>query len=74
MSGVEKIQAAEANVAQMQDALATVQSGLERAETVAVAAEEAKERSERAFQIVVGLLGVTLLVLFVSLRRRRRRS
>lgn len=39
-----------------------------------MAAEEAKERSEQTVRVVAGLLGVTLLLLMVSLRRRRRRS
>ncbi len=71
MDGVEKIRAAEANVAQMQDTLATLQAGLERAESVAVAAEEAKRRSEQALKLTFGLIGLSVILIAVSLRRRR---
>ncbi len=71
MSGVEKIQDAEARVAEMQDALATLQAGLERAEAVATAAEEAKQRSEQGMRLAVALIAVSLLLLVVSARRRR---
>lgn len=71
MDGIEKIRAAEANVAQMQDALTALQAGLERAESVAVAAEEAKQRSEQALKITFGLIGLSVLLILVSLRRRR---
>ena len=71
MDGVEKIRAAEANVAQMQDTLTALQAGLERAESVAVAAEEAKERSEQTLKLTFALIGLSVLVLLVSLRRRR---
>jgi hypothetical protein len=42
MTSIDKIQSAEAKVADLQDALAALQTGLERAEQVAVAAQEAK--------------------------------
>lgn len=71
MDGVEKIQAAEANVAQMQEALSALQTGLERAESVALAAEEAKQRSEQTLKITVGLIGLSVVLLLLSLRRRR---
>ena len=71
MDGVDKIRAAEANVAQMQDALTALQTGLERAEAVAVAAEEAKQRSEQALRITFGLIGLSVLLIIVSFRRRR---
>lgn len=71
MSSVDKVRAAEENVAQMQDALAAVQSGLERAEAVAVAAEEAKQHSDQALKLAVGLIGLSVLLIIVSLRRRR---
>lgn len=70
MSNVEKIQDAEARVAEMQDALASLQSGLERAEAVAVAAEEAKRRSEQGLKMAVALIGLSLVLLVVSARRR----
>lgn len=71
MSGVEKIQDAEARVAEMQEALATLQDGLQRAEAVALAAEEAKRRSERHLKVTVGLIAVVVLLLVASARKRR---
>lgn len=69
--GIEKIRAAEANVAQMQDALTTLQAGLERAEAVATAADEAKQRSEQALKVTVVLIGLSVVLLLLSARRRR---
>ena len=71
MDNIEKIRAAEENVAQMQDALGSLQAGLERAESVAVAAEEAKQRSELALKVTLGLIGISVLLMLISLRRRR---
>lgn len=71
MSGVEKIQDAEARVSEMQDALATLQEGLQRAEAVAVAAEEAKQRSELLLKVAAGLAAVVLLLLVASARKQR---
>ncbi|MDH3681629.1 MAG: hypothetical protein OEV40_16965 [Acidimicrobiia bacterium] len=71
MSGVEKIQDAETRVAEMQDALATLQDGLRRAEAVAVAAEEAKQRSEQLLKATVGLIALAILLLVSSARKRR---
>ena len=72
MADVEKIQAAEAKVADVQDALAAVQSGLQRAEQVAVAANEAKERAEQSIKITLALVGLSLVLIAISLRRRAR--
>ena len=71
MNSIDKIREAEENVAQMQDALASLQSGLERAETVAVAAEEARQRSELALKVTLGLIGISVVLMLISLRRRR---
>ena len=71
MENIEKIRAAEANVAQMQDALTTLQAGLERAEAVATAAEQAKQRSEQTLKVTLGLIGLSVVLLLLSLRRRR---
>ena len=72
MADVEKIQAAEAKVADLQDALAAVQSGLQRAEQVAVAANEAKERAEQSIKITLALVGLSVVLIAISLRRRAR--
>ena len=52
----------------MQEALVAVQTGLERAETVAVAAEEAKEKSAQLLKVVVWLMGLSVLLLVLSRR------
>lgn len=69
MSNIEKIQAAEQQVADLQDALSAVQGGLERAETVAVAAEEAKRRAEQLTKLTLGLIGLALLLIVLSRRK-----
>ncbi len=71
MDSVDKIQEAEANVAQMQDALAALQSGLQRAEAVATAAEEARDRSEQTLKLTIGLIGLAIVLIVVSFRRHR---
>jgi len=71
MSDVEKIQAAEAQVQQMQDALESVQAGLARAEQLAVAAEDAKRRSEQTLKAVLVLIGLSIALLALSRRRPR---
>ena len=71
MGEVEKIQDAEAKVAAMQEALAEVQSGLERAERIAAAAEETKERAEQLLKVTVGLIGVAVVLIFFSRRQQQ---
>jgi len=68
MGEVEKIQDAEAKVAAMQEALAEVQSGLERAERIAAAAEETKERAEQLLKVTFGLIGLAVVLIFFSRR------
>ena len=70
MSGVEKIQAAEASVAEMQGALSELQSGLQRAEEIAVAAEAAKARAEQALRVTLGLIGLSVFLLLLSRKKR----
>lgn len=75
MPNVEKIQDAEAKVTAMQEALAEIQSGLERAERaeqVAVAAEQAKQRAEQSIKVILALVGLSVLLIALSLRRRNR--
>ena len=71
MTNVEKIQTAEAKVAEMQDALAAMQSGLEKAEQIATAAEETKAKADRILQAALGLIGLSILLLVISRRRPR---
>ena len=71
MSDVEKIQAASAELAEMQEALATLQTGLEKAEDVALAAEKAKQRSEQLLVVALGTLGLAALLALISKARRK---
>lgn len=70
MADVEKIRSAEASVAEMQEALAGLQSGLQRAEEIAVAAEAAKARAEQALKVTLGLIGLSVLLLVLSRKKR----
>lgn len=69
MSNLEKIQSAEMQLGQVQDALSMVQQGLEHAESVAVVAEKAKSTTRRVLKVGV-LLGILALVLVVVAKRR----
>ena len=71
MSTVDKIQNAEQQVAELQATLDAMQTGLQKAESVAVAAEEARRRSEMLVKVSFGLI-VTSIVLIVLPRRRPR--
>ena len=71
MTNVEKIQIAEAKVAEMQDALTAMQSGLEKAEQLAIAAEETKAKADRILKAALGLIGLSVLLLVMSRRRPR---
>jgi len=69
MADVEKIQDAEAKVAEMQDALAAVQSGLQKAEHIAAAAEQTKERADRVLKATLGLIGLSIVLIVLSRRK-----
>ena len=69
MTSIDKIQSAEAKVADLQDALAALQTGLERAEQVAVAAQEVKTRSEHLIKVTLALIGLSILLIVLSRRR-----
>ena len=71
MSDVEKIQAASAELAEMQDALATLQTGLQKAEDVALAADKAKQRAEQLLVVALGILGFAALLALISRTRRK---
>ena len=70
MSTVDEIQDAEKQVADLQDTLGAMQHGLERAEEVAVAAEQARERSEMLVKVSLGLIVTSILLIVLSRRRR----
>lgn len=72
LSRVEKIQAAEASVATLQDQLDMVQRTLQTAEELAAAGEAAKEKAQQLMAVSVAVLVVTLLVLLLSRKRSRR--
>lgn len=69
MADVEKIQSAEAKVAEMQEALSAVQSGLQKAEQIAVAADQTKAKAEQLLKVTLGLIGLSVLLIFASRRR-----
>lgn len=71
MSGVDKIRNAEERVAEIQDVLATLQDGLQRAETVATAAEEARRRSEQLLKVAGILIALVIVLLAASARKQR---
>jgi hypothetical protein len=71
MADVETIQSTEAKVAEMQDALAAVQSALQKAEQIAIAAEETKAKADQILKVTLGLIGLSILLLVISRRRPR---
>ena len=73
MSNLEKIQSAESQLGQVQDALAMVQQGLEHAESVAVVAEQAKARTGQVVKIGL-VLGLVALVLVLVAKKRSARQ
>lgn len=70
MSGVDKIEDAQARVGELQDALTTLQVGLERAEVVAKAAEEAKRRADAAMIVTAALAAVAIITVVLGRRHR----
>ncbi len=70
MDAVQKIQDAEQQIADLQRTLGAMQSGLEKAEAVATAAEENREQAERLIKVAIGLLVATILTIGLSQRRR----
>ncbi|MGI9616317.1 MAG: hypothetical protein ACR2QO_25605 [Acidimicrobiales bacterium] len=69
-SGCGILRSAEEKGAEVQDALASLQGRLERAESVAVAMEDAKRRADRLFKLTVGLVGVSIVLLVLSRQNR----
>jgi hypothetical protein len=72
LSRVEKIQAAEASVATLQDQLDMVQRTLQTAEELAAAGEAAKEKAQQLMAVSVAVLVVTLVVLVFSRKKAQR--
>ena len=68
---VDKLRQAEKRVADLQEALSAVETGLQRMESAAVAAETMRTRSEKMMRLAVGLVGVSILLVLLSLRRGR---
>ncbi len=66
---VEKIQSTEHKIGEMQEALSAIQSGLERAEDVAVVAEDARRRSELILRSTV-ILGAIALIRLIYSRKK----
>lgn len=69
MSDLERIRSAEQTVGDLQDALAVLQAGLERAEAVAIAVEEAERMADRLIKLAAGL--TALMVLLALLGRKK---
>lgn len=74
MSNLEKIQSAESQLGQVQDALAMVQQGLEHAESVAVVAEQTKARTGQVVKIGLVLGFVALVLVLVAKKRSARQA
>lgn len=71
MSNVDKIRSAEEKVGELQDTLAAVQAGLERAENIAVAADDAKRRADQLLKVTLGLVALSILLIILSRRKPR---
>jgi multidrug resistance efflux pump len=69
MSNVDKIRSAEEQIGELQDTLAAVQAGLEQAESIAVAADDAKRRADQLLNVTLGLVGLSILLIVLSRRK-----
>jgi len=69
MADVERIQAAEEKIAGMQDALSMVQTGLQKAEEIALVADQTKARANQLLKVTLGLIGLSIVLIVVSRRR-----
>ncbi len=69
MDTVGEIQDAGKQIAELQRTLETMQQGLETAESVAIAAEDARRRSKQIIKISVGLLITSILAIVLTRRR-----
>lgn len=71
MTSIDKIKAAEEQVATLQDQLDQVQQMLHRAEEIAAAGEAAKQRAQQLIGVSVALLAIGAVVLIAGARRNR---
>lgn len=71
MTSIDKIKAAEEQVATLQNQLDQVQSMLQKAEKIAAAGEAAKHRAQQLLTGSVALLAVGTVLLVVGGRRKR---
>ncbi len=71
MTTIDKIKAAEEQVATLQDQLDQVQKMLHKAEQVAAAGEAAKERAQQLIAVSIALVALGTVLLIVGARRNR---
>ena len=71
MTSIDKIKAAEEQVATLQDQLDKVQKMLHRAEEIAAAGEAAKQRAQQLIGVSVALLAIGAVLLIAGARRNR---
>ncbi len=71
MTSIDKIKAAEEQVATLQDQLDQVQQVLHRAEEIAAAGEAAKQRAQQLIGVSVALLAIGAVLLIAGARRNR---
>ncbi len=71
MTSIDKIKAAEEQVATLQDQLDQVQQMLHRAEEIAAAGEAAKQRAQQLIGVSVALLAIGAVLLIAGARRNR---
>ena len=71
MTSIDKIKAAEEQVAILQDQLDQVQGMLQKAEEIAAAGEAAKQRAKQLLTVSIALLVVGTVLLVVGGRRKR---
>ncbi len=71
MTSIDKIKAAEEQVATLQDQLDQVQQVLHKAEEIAAAGEAAKQRAQQLIGVSVALLAIGAVLLIAGARRNR---
>jgi hypothetical protein len=71
MTSIDKIKAAEEQVATLQDQLDQVQQVLHKAEEMAAAGEAAKQRAQQLIGVSVALLAIGAVLLIAGARRKR---
>ncbi len=71
MTSIDKIKAAEEQVATLQDQLDQVQQVLHKAEEMAAAGEAAKQRAQQLIGVSVALLAIGAVLLIAGARRNR---